>query len=103
MPPPSLRSMREDIRRARHSATGVDGLPCDAWGCDEYGIRVLFDALDWVMSGQRLFLESSAIIQAVLPKAITEHEMRDGTCTRTPDNIRALGLRNTDAKIMSAV
>eukprot|EP00959_Pyramimonas_sp_CCMP1952_P423398 8869419-Pyramimonas_sp.AAC.1 len=95
--------MRGVARGARRSATGVDGLPYDAWGCNEYGIRVLFDALDWVMSGQRLFLESNTTIQALLPKAITEHEMREGTCTRAPDKIRVLGLRNTDVKIMPAV
>eukprot|EP00959_Pyramimonas_sp_CCMP1952_P443305 9281011-Pyramimonas_sp.AAC.1 len=55
------------------------------------------------MSGQRLFLEFNTTIQAFLPKAVTDNELRGGSCTRTPDKLRVLGLRNTDVKIMSAV
>eukprot|EP00959_Pyramimonas_sp_CCMP1952_P006659 138964-Pyramimonas_sp.AAC.1 len=61
------------------------------------------DALGWIGDGQALFDCSSITIQAFLPKLVTDAELRDGECTRSPDKVRVLGLRNTDVKLLSSV
>ncbi|CAK0822839.1 unnamed protein product, partial [Prorocentrum cordatum] len=52
--------------------------------------------------GQELFANTSDTIQIFLPKNVTDLELRDASCSRSPDKVRVLGLRNCDLKLISS-
>ncbi|CAK0810355.1 unnamed protein product, partial [Prorocentrum cordatum] len=94
---------RKVLRRARHSAPGVDGLPYAAWSACDYGAQHLARMFGWLCQGQSLFASASVTLQAFLPKGADDSDLPSGVCSRSPDKIRVLGLRNTDVKILSSV
>ncbi|CAK0846616.1 unnamed protein product, partial [Prorocentrum cordatum] len=102
LPPPSKNMLRRAMRSAQHSAPGPDALPYAAWAASSWGADILWDALGWVLSGQGLFANASDTIQIFLPKNVTDLELRDGSCSRSPDKVRVLGLRNCDLKLISS-
>eukprot|EP00959_Pyramimonas_sp_CCMP1952_P277967 5810532-Pyramimonas_sp.AAC.1 len=94
--------LRRAIRSAQHSAPGPDALPYAAWAASSWGADILWDALGWVLKGQELFANTSDTIQIFLPKNVTDLELRDASCSRSPDKVRVLGLRNCDLKLISS-
>eukprot|EP00959_Pyramimonas_sp_CCMP1952_P066019 1378504-Pyramimonas_sp.AAC.1 len=54
------------------------------------------------MRGQALFDSASTTLQVFLPKNAPEDEAQAGQVARGADKVRALGLRNCDAKVLSA-
>ncbi|CAK0878162.1 unnamed protein product [Prorocentrum cordatum] len=61
------------------------------------------DALSLALPTAELFASSGGAIQIVLPKNVTDDELRDRACIPFPDKVRVSGLRNCDLKIISAV
>ncbi|CAK0820581.1 unnamed protein product, partial [Prorocentrum cordatum] len=59
-------------------------------------------ALEWILKGQELFACSWDTVQIFPPKNVTDAELADRACIRSPDKVRVLGLRNCDLKIISA-
>ncbi|CAK0850757.1 unnamed protein product, partial [Prorocentrum cordatum] len=100
--PPTPRLLRAVLTRAADSATGCDGLSYTAWRSIPFGATILWDCLEWVMSGQALFDSASTTPQVFLPKNVTEDEAQAGQVARGADKVRVLGLRNCDVKVLSA-
>ncbi|CAK0803237.1 unnamed protein product, partial [Prorocentrum cordatum] len=94
---------RKTLMRARHSAPGVDGIPYAAWLACDFGAQHLARMFGWLCQGQQLFASASVTLQAFPPKGSDPDDPPSGTCSRAPDKIRVLGLRNTDVKILSSV
>ncbi|CAK0813889.1 unnamed protein product, partial [Prorocentrum cordatum] len=46
--------------------------------------------------------EAAASAKIFLPKNVTDLELRDASCSRSPDKVRVLGLRNCDLKLISS-
>ncbi|CAK0788059.1 unnamed protein product [Prorocentrum cordatum] len=102
LPPPTPRLLRAVLARAADSATGCDGLSYTAWRSMPFGATILWDCLEWVMSGQALFDSASTTLQVFLPKNVTEDEAQVGQVARGADKVRVLSLRNCDVKVLSA-
>eukprot|EP00959_Pyramimonas_sp_CCMP1952_P145109 3038297-Pyramimonas_sp.AAC.1 len=58
--------------------------------------------LEWVSAGSSFFDAASTAIQAFPPKKIDDDELQSGSCSRSPNEVRVLGLRNCDVNVLSA-
>ncbi|CAK0803153.1 unnamed protein product, partial [Prorocentrum cordatum] len=62
---PLTSMFRKVLRRARHSAPGVDGLPYAAWSACDYGAQHLARMFGWLCQGQSLFASASVTLQVL--------------------------------------
>ena len=90
----------EDLR-ARDSLPGADGLPYAAWlAAGETGAEALEAGADWMASGGVMDPSFNIVFQCFAPKS------SEGPCdggVRDPKELRPLGLKNTDNKLIASV
>ena len=99
-PPPSSRTLMHVAMKARDSKPGRDGVPYAAWAsAGAFGSNILFRVLGRLSIGVRPPLPFNHTGNAFIPKGEQHEDAME--IIREPNDVRPLGLRNTDNKIVT--
>jgi hypothetical protein len=100
--PPCAADFAAHLAVVRDSAPGGDGLPYAAWKhAGIAGATTLAAVEGWMREGNPMPIEFNESVTVFLPKGESENDHID--CTRSAENLRPLGLKNSDNKVVCGV
>ena len=97
-----MRDIERFLGAVRHSASGRDGIPFEAWRQSGHvGVCTLYCALRWLCNGGLLDLSFNECLQHFIPKKELPNDKFE--VQRTAFELRPIGLKNTDNKIIGGI